>query len=42
MPRIAVEGYAGNQLLGGVAVDVIVPKYVLFAPYQVYMPVVKK
>jgi hypothetical protein len=26
--RVAVEGYAGSQLLGGVAVDVIAPDYV--------------
>jgi hypothetical protein len=26
-PRVAVEGYAGSQLLGGVTIDVIVPDY---------------
>jgi hypothetical protein len=24
---VAVEGYAGSQLLGGVAIDVVVPDY---------------
>jgi hypothetical protein len=27
VPRVAVEGYAGSQLLGGVVVDVVVPNY---------------
>ena len=26
-PRVAIEGYAGSQLLGGVVVDVVVPQY---------------
>jgi hypothetical protein len=39
---VAVEGYVGNQLLGGVVIDIVVPKYVLFAPYHVYFPVVRK
>ncbi len=38
IPRLAVEGYANNQLLGGVVIDVVVPSYVLFAPYKVYLP----
>lgn len=38
VPRLAVEGYVGSQLLGGVAVEVIVPRYVAFAPYHVYLP----
>ncbi|HEY6119988.1 MAG TPA: Calx-beta domain-containing protein [Pyrinomonadaceae bacterium] len=29
IPRVAVEGYAGNQLLGGVVLDVVVPNYVM-------------
>ncbi len=36
--RMAVEGYAGNQLLGGVVFDVLVPKYVAFAPYHAFLP----
>jgi hypothetical protein len=28
VPRVAVEGYAGSQLLGGVAVEMDVPDYV--------------
>jgi hypothetical protein len=35
-----VEGYAGSQLLGGVVMDVIVPEYMLFAPWHVYLPLV--
>ncbi len=42
VPRVAVEGYANSQLLGGVVVDVIVPNYVPFAPYHVYLPLIKK
>lgn len=42
IPRVAIEGYAGNQLLGGVVIDVVVPRYVLFAPYHVYMPAMRK
>ena len=42
IPRVAVEGYAGSQLLGGVAIDIVVPKYVPFAPYHVYLPVVRR
>jgi len=29
-PRVAVEGYANGQLLGGVAVELLVPRYVYF------------
>jgi hypothetical protein len=29
-PRVAVEGYIGGELIGGVAIDVHVPTYVLF------------
>ncbi|CAG0991257.1 hypothetical protein ANRL3_02793 [Anaerolineae bacterium] len=41
-PRVAVEGYAGNQLLGGVVVDIFVPKYVPFAPYHSFLPLMRK
>jgi hypothetical protein len=43
LPRVAVEGYVGDQLLGGVAVEIIVPKYVLFdGSAHVYLPLMKK
>jgi hypothetical protein len=42
IPRVAVEGYAGSQLLGGVVIDIVVPKYVPFAPYHMYLPLVRK
>jgi len=46
IPRVAVEGYANNQLLGGVAIDLVVPHYVpkevLFIPYQVYLSLVRR
>ncbi len=42
MPRVAVEGYVGNQLLGGVAIDIVVPRYVPFAPYHVHSPLVRR
>jgi hypothetical protein len=42
IPRVAVEGYAGSQLLGGVLIDIVVPKYVPFAPYRVYLPMVRR
>ncbi len=40
-PRVAVEGYAGSQLLGGVVMDVVVPNYM---PYflRVYLPLIRK
>jgi hypothetical protein len=40
IPRVAVEGYAGSQLLGGVVIDVVVPKYVPFVPWRVYLPLI--
>jgi hypothetical protein len=44
IPRVAVEGYvdASNQLLGGVVFDIVVPKYVDFVPYHVYLPLIRK
>ena len=39
-PKIAVEGYIGDQLIGGVVLGVVVPKYVTFMPYRVYLPLV--
>ena len=28
------------EFVGGVAIDIVVPKYVPFAPYHVYLPLV--
>jgi len=43
VPRLAVEGYAGNQLLGGIAIDIVVPNYVFFdGKLHVYLPLVEK
>jgi hypothetical protein len=43
MPRVAVEGYVGDQLLGGVVVEIIVPRYVFFdGNVRLYMPLVEK
>ncbi len=41
VPRVAVEGYANGQLLGGVVVDVIVPN---FKPYFIplYLPFIRR
>ncbi len=41
VPRVAVEGYAGTQLLGGVVMDVIVPNYMLHF-LHVYLPLLRK
>ncbi len=40
-PRVAVEGYASGQLLGGVEVDVLAPNYV---PYflNTYLPTIER
>jgi hypothetical protein len=38
-PRVAVEGYAGSQLLGGVVVQVLAPNYVFFdGNLRLYLP----
>jgi hypothetical protein len=42
IPRLAVEGYAEGQLLGGVVVDVVVPRYVAYVPYQLYLSLVQR
>jgi hypothetical protein len=40
-PRVAIEGYVNDQLIGGVAVDVMVPEYVPFVGrFRVYLPLV--
>ncbi len=42
-PRVAIEGYAGNELLGGVVMDVIVPRYAPFdGKLRVYLPLVAR
>jgi hypothetical protein len=42
-PRVAIEGYVNGQLLGGVAVDVVVPGYILFdGKLHVYLPQLMK
>lgn len=42
-PRVAVEGYAGDQLLGGIVVEIVVPRYV---PYDgrlhLYLPMLSR
>jgi hypothetical protein len=41
LPRVAVEGYAGSRLLGGVVVDIMVPKYTPFdGKLHLYLPMV--
>ena len=43
MPRVAVEGYISNTLIGGVAVDVVLPNYVYFdGQLRVYLPLAMK
>lgn len=42
IPRLAVEGYVGGLLLGGVAINIVVPAYVDFAPYHAYGPVIRR
>jgi hypothetical protein len=42
-PRVAVEGYAGGQLLGGVTIDIVVPNYQPFDGYlRIYAPHISK
>ena len=42
-PRVAVEGYAGSLLLGGVVIDVLVPNYKLFdGKLRLYLPVLNR
>ena len=41
-PGLAVEGFVDRQLIGGVAIDVVVPTYVDFTkPYRSYLPMLK-
>jgi hypothetical protein len=40
-PRVAVEGYIEDQLIGGVVVEVMIPRHVAAGPKQkVYLPLV--
>jgi hypothetical protein len=42
-PTVAVEGYAGSQLLGGVVVQVLAPNYVFFdGNLRLYLPLVSR
>ncbi len=44
-PKVAIEGYIGDQLVGGVVLGVAVPEYVPFTPpseYLVYLPLLMK
>jgi hypothetical protein len=41
-PRVAIEGYAGGTLLGGMVLDVLAPKYVLFGQRTVYLPLIRR
>ena len=41
IPRMAVEGYAGNQLLGGVAINIVVPRYMPDS-LRVYLPLIRR
>ena len=42
-PGIAVEGFVDGRLIGGVAIDVLVPVYVDFTrPYKAYLPVLPR
>jgi hypothetical protein len=42
-PRVAIEGYANEELLGGVVLDVIVPEQVYFDGYlRTYLPLLER
>ncbi len=42
-PRLAVEGYANGHLIGGVVLDVLVPRQASFdGQVRVYLPVIKR
>ena len=43
MPRVAVEGYVGNILLGGVVIEIMTPLYMPFdGKINVFLPVVRR
>jgi hypothetical protein len=42
-PSVAVEGYAGGQLLGGVVVEIMVPNYIYFdGNLYLYLPFIRR
>jgi len=42
-PRVAVEGYAGSELLGGVVISVLVPDYRPFdGKVHLFLPLVSR
>jgi hypothetical protein len=42
-PGVAVEAYVNGQLLGGVAVNIVVPRYMPFdGKLHVYLPVIER
>jgi hypothetical protein len=42
LPSVAVEGYSGSQLLGGVTIQVVVPKYRVFdGKFHQFFPLVR-
>jgi hypothetical protein len=42
-PRVAIEGYANEELLGGVVLDVLVPEQVYFDGYlRTYLPLLER
>ncbi|MCE7985885.1 MAG: hypothetical protein DYG89_32300 [Caldilinea sp. CFX5] len=41
--RVAIEGYAGQQLLGGVTMDVVAPAYTVFdGKSRLYLPLLRR
>ena len=42
-PRVAVEGYAGAELIGGAVIDVFLPRREVYDPtHRVYLPILKR
>jgi hypothetical protein len=42
LPTIAVEGYSGSQLIGGVTIQVVVPNYRVFdGELRLYLPMIR-
>lgn len=43
IPRVSVEGYVGDQLIGGVAIEIVVPRYMLFdGKVHIYLPLLER
>lgn len=40
--RVGVEGYIGEQLIGGVAVDLFAPAYTRFGQSRIYLPLMRR